>query len=680
MALPDNLWLPALLVTLATLHAYLALDVSARLPTARGTVPALWLAFGAAVLSIGVWVTRCLGAPDGTGLGGLPAADAAALTWATAVMALWLLARRGCAAAPRLVAGVVLGAGLALGALVDRDSAATCGPSCIVATTAWTIAGTMASLALRSRADGSPAPSRLRAWASAAVLGLTIAALPLLDTTLSQPGRAYATARVTLAQGAAPLVISLLVQLLAAVLQQAQRELARQAAQIRGELEAARQALVHQAYHDVLTALPNRAKVLAQLQALLPTAQRERFEVAVMFIDLDGFKSINDTLGHEAGDEFLRRVAQELCASVRPRDTVARFGGDEFVVVLERYRNRGNLSAICEKILSRVSTPVLVAGQKVTATPSIGVAIFPDDGDNPAELLRHADIAMYAAKQRGKASFCFYEPQMIARASERLALSTELREGLARGEFRVCYQPKVDLRSRELVGLEALARWEHPVRGQLPPSVFIPLAEDCGLIARVGERVVREVAGQIARWRAEGLPLVPVAINLSMQEVQAAQFVPTLLGTLAEAGLDRHAIEFEITETAAMTDVHTTLRHLNELDALGFRIAIDDFGTGFSSLSHLRQLPARTIKIDQSFVHGVRRSHHDREITEAIIALARKLRLHTVAEGVETEEQALWLMQAGCDTGQGFLFGRPLPPTETARLLVRQRAISPLGA
>jgi len=400
-----------------------------------------------------------------------------------------------------------------------------------------------------------------------------------------------------------------------------------------------------------------------QLQALLPTAQRERFEVAVMFIDLDGFKSINDTLGHEAGDEFLRRVAQELCASVRPRDTVARFGGDEFVVVLERYRNRGNLSAICEKILSRVSTPVLVAGQKVTATPSIGVAIFPDDGDNPAELLRHADIAMYAAKQRGKASFCFYEPQMIARASERLALSTELREGLARGEFRVCYQPKVDLRSRELVGLEALARWEHPVRGQLPPSVFIPLAEDCGLIARVGERVVREVAGQIARWRAEGLPLVPVAINLSMQEVQAAQFVPTLLGTLAEAGLDRHAIEFEITETAAMTDVHTTLRHLNELDALGFRIAIDDFGTGFSALSYLHRFPISTLKIDQSFIAGLHgpEVQSTRALVEGVLSLARTLGIETIGEGIETEAQRQTLRELGCDYGQGYLLGRPAP-------------------
>ncbi|MEW5835786.1 MAG: EAL domain-containing protein [Pseudomonadota bacterium] len=669
MALPDNLWLPALLGALATLHAYLALDTVPRVAAARGAIAVLWLAFGAAVLAVGVWTTQYLGHAGASALGGVHAAVAGGIAWLSSVLALCQAARRRA-----WLAGVLLGAGLALATTFDQQldrPGVVGGIACMMLLGAT---GTVLALGWLAR---RPRPSVPRVWGAAALLGLTIAALPVAGNALAPSTTAPAAVQ---APGAAAFVISALVLLLAAVVQRAQRELARQAAQIRAELESARQALVHQAFHDALTSLPNRAKVLAQLQELLPAAGREGLDVAVMFIDLDGFKSINDTLGHEAGDEFLRRVAEALSASVRPRDTVARFGGDEFVVVLERFRSRENLGAICEKILARVGAPVLVAGQKVTATPSIGVAVFPDDGDEPTELLRHADIAMYAAKERGKAGFCFYEPQMIARASERLALSTDLREGLGRDELRVCYQPKVDLRSRRLVGLEALARWAHPTRGHLPPSMFIPLAEDCGLIARLGERVVREVAGQIARWRAEGLPLVPVAINLSMQEIQGANFVPSLLRTLAETGLDRHAIEFEITETAAMTDVHTTLRHLRELEALGFRIAIDDFGTGFSSLSHLRQLPARTIKIDQSFVHGADASHHDREITEAIIALARKLRLHTVAEGVESEQQASWLVQAGCDIGQGYLFGRPLPPGETATLLAAGFAGVPVGA
>ncbi|MCP1372778.1 putative bifunctional diguanylate cyclase/phosphodiesterase [Dyella lutea] len=667
MALPHNLWLPALLGALATLHAYLALDTIPRVAAARGAVAMLWLGFGAAVLAVGVWTTQYLGHAGTSGLGGARAAVAGGIAWASAVLALCQAAR-----GRAWLAGILLGTGLVLATTFDQRLDRPGMASCLACMLLLGAGGAMAALAWRERRP--PAP---RVWSAAVLLGLTIAALPVAGNALAPDAAMRPPAQVP---GAAAFVISALVLLLAAVVQLAQRELARQAAQIRGELESARQALVHQAFHDALTALPNRAKVLAQLQELLPEARRDGQDVAVMFIDLDGFKSINDTLGHEAGDEFLRRVAEALSASVRPRDTVARFGGDEFVVVLERFRNRENLGAICEKILARVGAPVLVAGQKVTATPSIGVAVFPDDGAEPTELLRHADIAMYAAKERGKAGFCFYEPQMIARASERLALSTDLREGLGRDELRVCYQPKVDLRSRRLVGLEALARWAHPTRGHLPPSMFIPLAEDCGLIARLGERVVREVAGQIARWRAEGLPLVPVAINLSMQEIQGVNFVPSLLRTLAEAGLDRHAIEFEITETAAMTDVHTTLRHLRELEALGFRIAIDDFGTGFSSLSHLRQLPARTIKIDQSFVHGADASHHDREITEAIIALARKLRLHTVAEGVESEQQARWLVQAGCDIGQGYLFGRPLPPGETATLLAAGFAGAPIDA
>lgn len=411
---------------------------------------------------------------------------------------------------------------------------------------------------------------------------------------------------------------------------------------------------------DVVTGLSNRAGLNHELVEKL-MSMRDHSKLALFWLDLDKFKEVNDTLGHPVGDRVLCEVGRRLREIAPDSATVARFGGDEFVVVLERYRNRANLGAICEKILARVGAPVLVAGQKVTATPSIGVAMFPDDGEGPAELLRHADIAMYAAKQRGKAGFCFYEPQMIAEASERLALSTELREGLERGEIRVCYQPKVDLRTRALVGLEALARWAHPQRDLLPPSVFIPLAEDCGLIARVGETVVREVAGQIARWRAAGLPLVPVAINLSMQEVQGPQFVPTLLRTLAEAGLDRDAIEFEITETAAMTDVHTTLRQLRELDALGFRIAIDDFGTGFSSLAYLQQLCADVIKIDRAFVRSCGTDAVTASILPQMLSMAESMGLGVIVEGVETEPQLQFLERCGKPLRvQGFIFSRPI--------------------
>jgi diguanylate cyclase (GGDEF)-like protein len=453
----------------------------------------------------------------------------------------------------------------------------------------------------------------------------------------------------------------------------AHRQLQRHTEAIARELGQARDALSWLAYHDELTALPNRANVLDLLDRLLPLAREERFEVAVMFIDLDGFKSINDTLGHEVGDEFLRSVADALRASVRSRDTVARFGGDEFVVVLERFRSEANLAAICQKILSLVSRPVTVAGHGVSATPSIGVAMFPRDGEDSASLLRHADLAMYSAKEHGKAGYCFYQPRMSEQARDRLLLSAELRAALAREEIVVHYQPKVELGSRRVVGLEALARWPHRERGLLLPKHFVELAEGSGLIGRLGMVVLRHVARQLAQWRARGLPLVPVAINVSLQEIQDGHFVSGLLGTLREFALHPSLIEFEITESAAMQNAEHTLRQLRQLEALGFRMAIDDFGTGFSSLSHLRQLPTQTIKIDQSFVQGAGRNPADRDITEAIIALAHKLRLTTVAEGIETEAQAAWLREAGCDVGQGFLFVPPLPPEQVPALLLAER-------
>jgi EAL domain-containing protein (putative c-di-GMP-specific phosphodiesterase class I) len=279
---------------------------------------------------------------------------------------------------------------------------------------------------------------------------------------------------------------------------------------------------------------------------------------------------------------------------------------------------------------------------------------------------------MYSAKEQGKAGYCFYQPRMSELARDRLVLLAELRQALQREEIAVYYQPKVELASRRVIGLEALARWSHPDRGLLLPKRFVPLAESSGLIGRLGQVVLRQVARQLAQWRARGLPLVPVAINVSLQEIQDGHFVAGLLGTLREFGLHHSLIEFEITESAAMKDAEHTLRQLRQLEVLGFRMAIDDFGTGFSSLSHLRQLPTQSIKIDQSFVQGAAHNPADRDITEAIIALARKLRLTTIAEGIETEAQAAWLREAGCEIGQGYLFVQPLPPEQVPALLLAE--------
>ncbi len=692
MAVSYNAWLVTLSVALAALDAYVAFSVVGRIARSRGPAAVLWTAFGALAMGSGVWAMHFIGmlaleVPIPLGyesrLTTLSAVPVVLATGAT----LWLLARRATHTGA-VMAGGILGLGmvamhyLGVHALQMQPAIAWRLP--------WTAAslllgvgGSVAALWLHSLIWRSERRHRwwlrvLAAW----VMGGTAAGVHYLGMAAMRfaPDATSLQAHSGLhglGLGLAISLVSGVLLLLTLGVSLAHRQLQRHTEAIARELGQARDALSWLAYHDELTALPNRANVLDLLDRLLPLAREERFEVAVMFIDLDGFKSINDTLGHEVGDEFLRSVADALRASVRSRDTVARFGGDEFVVVLERFRSEANLAAICQKILSLVSRPVTVAGHGVSATPSIGVAMFPRDGEDSASLLRHADLAMYSAKEHGKAGYCFYQPRMSEQARDRLLLSAELREALQREEIVVYYQPKVELEGRRVVGLEALARWPHPQRGLLLPKSFVALAEGSGLVGRLGEVVLRQVARQMAQWRARGLPLVPVAINVSLQEIQDGHFVTGLLGTLREFALHPSLIEFEITESAAMKNAEHTLRQLRQLEAIGFRMAIDDFGTGFSSLSHLRQLPTQTIKIDQSFVQGAARNPADRDITEAIIALAHKLRLGTVAEGIETEAQAAWLREAGCGVGQGFLFVPPLPPDQVPALLLRAAAHVP---
>jgi diguanylate cyclase len=689
MAVSYNAWLVALSVALAALDAYVALSVVGRIARSRGPIAFLWTTFGALAMGSGVWAMHFIGmlalrVPTPLGYATVETALSVLPVLLATGGTLWLLGRRPTHAGA-VLAGSLLGLGIAamhyLGvqALHMRPGIAWSAPWSIAAL-AVALLGSTAAIWLHRVIWRSE--RRHRWWLrvlAALLLGGTAAGVHYLGMAAARfvPGAVSQEASIGLhglGLGLAVSLVSGLLLLLTLGVSLAHRQLQRHTEAIARELGQARDALSWLAYHDELTALPNRANVLDLLDRLLPQAASERFEVAVMFVDLDGFKSINDTLGHEVGDEFLRSVADALRASVRTRDTVARFGGDEFVVVLERFRNEANLVAICQKILALVSRPVTVAGHSVSATPSIGVAMFPRDGDDAAGLLRHADLAMYSAKEQGKAGYCFYQQRMSELARDRLVLSAELREALHEEQLHVYYQAKVELASRRVVGLEALVRWPHAKRGLLLPKSFVPLAESSGLIARLGEVVLRQVARQLAQWRAHGLPLVPVAINVSLQEIQDGRFVEGLLHTLREFGLHHSLIEFEITESAAMKNAEHTLRQLRQLEALGFRMAIDDFGTGFSSLSRLRQLPTQSIKIDQSFVQGASRNPADRDITEAIIALARKLRLTTVAEGIETEAQAAWLREAGCEVGQGFLFVPPLPADAVPALLLRSAA------
>jgi diguanylate cyclase (GGDEF)-like protein len=427
--------------------------------------------------------------------------------------------------------------------------------------------------------------------------------------------------------------------------------------------------LAFHAWHDPLTGLPNRAYVMHELNGLF--APGERPSLAVLFIDLDGFKAINDIHGHQGGDMFLRAVGRSLRQSVRERDIVARFGGDEFVVVLRRYSGEENLSRICRKVLDLVSRPVQVGGELLAVSPSIGVAVAPRDGHDAETLLRNADAAMYSVKETGKADFRFYVEGMHELARERMALALDLRQALQQDDIEVAYQPKRCLRSGQVRGLEALARWNHASRGDVPPTVFVPVAERSGLIHALGETVLRRVLAQLAAWDLEGVPVSYVAINLSLHELTRPSFVESLAAIVARSPVDPSRIRFELTESSQMRQPEESVRQMHALREQGFALLIDDFGAGFWNLGHLRELPVGTIKIDQSFVRGGLHNDADRQITEAIVRLARKLRLETVAEGVETADQANWLRELGCDVGQGFYFAHPMPPAAVGGYLER---------
>lgn len=422
----------------------------------------------------------------------------------------------------------------------------------------------------------------------------------------------------------------------------------------------------HMAHHDFLTGLPNRFLLNDRLEQLLASARRNQTRFAVLFVDLDRFKNINDTLGHNVGDRLLCVVSQRLSGLLRCSDTVSRQGGDEFIVLLSEIDGPSDAAHVAHKIIKALGEPYHFDGQELTVTPSIGIAIAPDDGDDSATLLKHADLAMYGVKQQGRNNFQFFHREMTHRMLELLHLETDLRQALRREEFELFYQPQIDLVSGQVVAVEALARWRHPERGLVSPVDFVPLAEETGLILPLGDWVLREACRQVAEWRRGPWPAMRVAVNLSAMQFRQADLAGRVRSALDSAGVDAEALELEVTESLLMQDIGATVQTLRALRAMGVILAIDDFGTGYSSLAYLRQFPVSTLKIDGSFVRDLVQGEGDGAICAAIIGLARNLRLDVVAEGVETEAQLNWLHSAGCSLAQGFLLGKPLPAEECA--------------
>lgn len=419
--------------------------------------------------------------------------------------------------------------------------------------------------------------------------------------------------------------------------------------------------LRHLAFHDALTGLPNRALLIDRMEQSIAVAIRQRERRAIMFIDLDRFKSVNDSLGHDAGDALLKRSAERLLSTLRRMDTAARIGGDEFVVLLNDVIAPDSYASVAQNVIDVLSLPLELAGTTVQVSASVGIARFPDDASTAMELMKHADIAMYQAKSSAGGTYRFFEASMSGAVMQKLQLESELRHAIDHNELQLYYQPKVSLDSGGLAGVEALVRWHHPTRGVVPPMEFIPMSEATGLIIRLGDWVLEEACRQSAAWGKRGFGVIKIAVNISARQMQQGDLVERIFELTQQYGISPSDLEVELTESVVMANLEESARIFASLRKIGVAVAMDDFGTGYSSLANLRGLPIDVLKIDRSFVTNADQNGSDAEIVKMIIALAQTLKLSVVAEGVETEGQAAFLKACGCTTAQGYLYSKPQP-------------------
>ncbi len=433
--------------------------------------------------------------------------------------------------------------------------------------------------------------------------------------------------------------------------------------------------LQRQANYDDITGLPNRILALDRLRSAVLTAQRHNHKVAVLFLDLDNFKRINDTLGHATGDQLLRMAAERLSNSVRAEDTVARTGGDEFTVILPKLRSTEHAEPVIAKILETFAPPFLLGPEEAFVTTSIGVTIAPDDGLDPDVLMQNADAAMYRAKEQGRNTFQFFTPELNERALERMRLESHLMYAVSRGELSLHYQPIINLTNGAVVGAEALLRWTNPTLGSVDPERFIPLAEDTGLIVPIGNWVLETACGQLSAWQASGMAPLRLSINISSRQFRGASLGRTLGEVLKRHGIEAADLELEITEGLLMDELPHTQANLRELSSLAVRLSLDDFGTGYSNLRYLRRFKVDTLKVDKTFIGEVTKSGGNATVVEAIIAMAHRLGLQVVGEGIETREQFEFLRRHGCDLAQGFFFSEPLPPEAFRAWVVNRDAV-----
>jgi diguanylate cyclase (GGDEF)-like protein/PAS domain S-box-containing protein len=442
------------------------------------------------------------------------------------------------------------------------------------------------------------------------------------------------------------------------------------------ERKCAVEEIQYLATHDSLTGLPNRAMFSQLLNHAIQAAQRYHRQFAVLFIDLDRFKIINDTLGHKAGDQLLQEIATRLKQPLRAVDVVARLGGDEFVILIEEVSDSSQVATVAHKILTSIIKPVTLMGQECRITASVGICMYPKDAEDEQSLMKNADIAMYFAKEEGKNNYQFYSEDIQSKSLEHLSIETNLRFALERNELSLHYQAKVDFKTNAITGVEALLRWQNPYLGSITPTQFIPVAEETGLIVPIGKWVLKTACAQNIAWQKQGLPAVCMAINLSLRQLTDDNLIDDIKTALNDSGMAPNLLELEITESMVMYNPARMVSILGKIKSMGVRLAIDDFGTGYASLAHIKRFPVDTLKVDRSFIRNIPQDAEDRAITEAIIAMGKALSLTVVAEGVETEEQMNFLKEHSCDEMQGFYFSKPIMPEQFADLL-REHVSSP---
>jgi diguanylate cyclase (GGDEF)-like protein len=675
-------------VLIATFASFVALDLAKRVRAQDRALALAWWAGGSLAMGTGIWSMHFVGMAAYS----LPIAVGYTqgytfVSWlaGVGVSAIAL----GIAGQGRLTAARVAGGALAMGAGICTMhyigmAALEMAPGIVWS---WPLVAASAAIAVAASAVAlviflrlPSAGPRLHQAVAAVVMGLAISGMhytgmaaanvPAGAMCLSAGGlNATGVGALVIAASMVLLGLTLLTSVLDARAQDKTTRLAQRLQTANEQLQAANEQLQRQAFLDALTGLPNR--MLFEDRLMHAVARIERAEdrivghergqerLAVLFIDLDGFKPVNDSLGHLAGDEVLKQAARRMLATARDIDTVARIGGDEFVLLMEHVAGVADAVALALRAVQALSEPYDASGRQIGISASVGIVVYPDQGER-GKLLAQADAAMYAAKRAGGGTYALFEPHMGADALDQLHLQGDLRRAVQRGELLLHYQPKVDGRRGQINGVEALLRWNHAQRGMIAPGVFIPLAERFGLISEIGNWVIDEVCRQIAAWRDDGVRM-RVAINLSVHQLRQDDLVDRI-----RQALDRHAVDAsqllcEITESVAMEDIRTTQRAFEGLAGSGVFLSIDDFGTGYSSLSYLRQLPARQIKIDRSFVKDLAATADARAVVDAVIKLAHALGLRVVAEGVETEAQRDILLRLGCDELQGFYFARPMP-------------------